>query len=212
MENPQLQPPHWTAGLLHLLSTLSSPQWDKLKVIICFAKTYLAVVNLIRWLENIFTASTIFLLSLSLWLLFATRDSEQVEAFDYSAQECRIPWKFFENFRSVPNKVASMFHSMVLSSPCKYINRCPSSNRKPLLEYLKHSESDMSWLQGAQYVSISMVVLLMQWCDASVSPVWKYNISVSPVWKYEMMNSSIFLDVIILVLGRNQRCHSAKLP
>ena len=69
-----------------------------------------AVVNLIRWLENIFTASTIFLLSLCLWLLFATRDSEQVEAFDYSAQECRIPWKLFENFRSVPNKIASMFH------------------------------------------------------------------------------------------------------
>ena len=98
-----------------------------------FPKTYLAIVNLTRWLENIFTASTIFLLSLSLWLLFATRDSEQVEAFDYSAQECRIPWKFFENFRSVPNKIASMFHSVVLSSPCKYINRCPSSIPKTFL-------------------------------------------------------------------------------
>merc|ERR1711962_872984 len=57
---------------------------------ICSALYLLHTETNSRWLENIFTASTIFLLSLSLWLLFATRDSEQVEAFDYSAQECRI--------------------------------------------------------------------------------------------------------------------------
>ena len=46
----------------------------------------------IRVLESVFTVSTFLLLSLALWLLWATKDPHEVEAFDYSAQECRTPW------------------------------------------------------------------------------------------------------------------------
>ena len=47
--------------------------------------------TLIRVLENAFTVSTFLLLFFALWLLWATKDPHEVEAFDYSSQECRTP-------------------------------------------------------------------------------------------------------------------------
>ena len=47
------------------------------------------IIIIIRVLESVFTVSTFLLLSLALWLLWAIKDPNEIEAFDYSAQECR---------------------------------------------------------------------------------------------------------------------------
>jgi len=56
---------------------------------ICCALYLLHTETSSRVLESVFTVSTFLLLSLALWLLWATKDANEIEAFNYSAQECR---------------------------------------------------------------------------------------------------------------------------